>query len=86
MDWDVLQVLSVQQQHSGDEEAFAYNNTLRKSIFDAYSGIFNGMSREKVNQFMPQYAPVCCSLHSAESPPCFGRTFITADRVPLLGS
>ena len=50
--------MSVLQQQSGDEEAFAYNNTLRRSIFDAYSGIFNGMSREKVNQFMPPYAPV----------------------------
>ena len=48
----------MQQQQAGDEDAFAYNNTLRRSIFDAYSGIFNGMSREKINMYMPQYVPV----------------------------
>lgn len=54
-----FQGLSVQQQQSGDEDAFTYNNTLRRSIFEAYSGIFNGMSKEKVNMYMPQYIPVC---------------------------
>ncbi len=53
-----MQGLSIQQQQAGDEDAFAYNNTLRRSIFDAYSGIFNGMSRDKINMYMPQYVPV----------------------------
>ena len=56
--------LSVQQQQAGDEDAFAYNNTLRRSIFDAYSGIFNGMSRDKINMYMPQYVPV--SIQASE--------------------
>lgn len=61
----------MQQQQSGDEDSFAYNNTLRRSIFDAYSGIFNGMSREKVNIYMPQYVPVSFSCYSGRCLPDF---------------
>lgn len=48
------QTLSVQQQQSGDEDLFEYNNQLRHGIFEAYSGILNGMSAEKVSQFLEQ--------------------------------
>ena len=53
-----LQTLSVQQQQTGDEDAFAYNNSLRRGIFEAYSGIITGMSREKVNAYLTNYALV----------------------------
>ena len=50
---DVLvQSLSVQQQQSGNEELFEYNNQLRQGIFEAYSGILNGLSREKASHFL----------------------------------
>eukprot|EP00884_Botryococcus_braunii_P012569 jgi/Botrbrau1/21312/Bobra.0184s0023.1 len=42
------QVLSVQQQQSTDEDIQEFNNTLRSAIFEAYAGIFNGLSKEKV--------------------------------------
>lgn len=50
------QALSVQQQKSGDEEFFEYNNQLRHSILEAYSGVLNGMTRPKVEQNMMQSA------------------------------
>lgn len=68
-----LQNLSVQQQQSGDEDLYEYNNQLRHGIFEAYSGILNGMSSEKVSQFLLQpsavRAPSTCheSFHYAET-------------------
>lgn len=47
------QALSVQQQNSTDEDMLEFNNTLRTAIFDAYSGIFNGLSKEKVAALLP---------------------------------
>lgn len=64
------QTLSVQQQQSGDEDLFEYNNQLRHGIFEAYSGILNGMSSEKVSQFLEQPSvvsrlrPITCNLPS----------------------
>ncbi len=54
------QALSVQQQQAGDEDAVPYNNQLRQGIFEAYSGIFNGMSREKAAQSLGPYVVVRC--------------------------
>ena len=48
----------MQQQQTGDEDAFAYNSSLRRGIFEAYSGIITGLSREKVNAYLTNYAPV----------------------------
>lgn len=67
-----MQALSVQQQQSGDEEAAAYNNTLRRGIFEAYSGIFNGMSAEKANAHLANYAAV--SLPARVAPPLLPHT------------
>lgn len=53
-----LQALSVQQQQTGDEDFFDYNNLLRHGILEAYSGILNGLSREKVNQHLVGAATV----------------------------
>ncbi|KAK9806952.1 hypothetical protein WJX72_008531 [[Myrmecia] bisecta] len=50
------QQLSVLQQQTGDEESFEYNNLLRHGIFEAYSGVFNGLSKEKVDAFLKPYA------------------------------
>lgn len=50
--------MSVQQQQSGDEDLYEYNNQLRHGIFEAYSGILNGMSSEKVSQFLLQPSAV----------------------------
>jgi hypothetical protein len=52
------QTLSVMQQQSGDEEAFEYNSLLRHGIFEAYSGILNGMSQPKCDQFLRPFVPV----------------------------
>ncbi len=53
-----LQALSVQQQQTGDEDFFDYNNLLRHGILEAYSGILNGLSREMVNQHLVGAATV----------------------------
>ena len=55
------QTLSVMQQQSGDEEAFEYNSLLRHGIFEAYSGILNGMSQPKCDQFLRPFVPVRAS-------------------------
>lgn len=55
------QGLSVGAQQSGDEETIDYNNQLRQGIFEAYSGIFNGLSKEKVDTYLAPYAQVCPS-------------------------
>ena len=59
------QTLSVMQQQSGDEEAFEYNSMLRHGIFEAYSGILNGMSQPKCDQFLRPFVPV--RLHQQPS-------------------
>ena len=46
------------QQQQGDEEAFEYNSLLRHGIFEAYSGILNGMSQAKCDQFLRPFVPV----------------------------
>ena len=53
-----LQQLSVMQQQAGNEEAFEYNSLLRHGIFEAYSGILNGMSSAKCDQYLQPSAPV----------------------------
>ena len=50
--------MSVQQQQARDEDLFEFNNQLRHGIFEAYAGIINGMSPEKVNQYLLEPAPV----------------------------
>ena len=46
------------QQQAGNEEAFEYNSLLRHGIFEAYSGILNGMSSAKCDQYLQPSAPV----------------------------
>ena len=53
-----MQQLSVMQQQAGNEEAFEYNSLLRHGIFEAYSGILNGMSSAKCDQYLQPSAPV----------------------------
>ncbi len=48
----------MQQQQAQDEDLFDFNNQLRHGIFEAYAGIINGMSPEKVNQYLLEPAPV----------------------------
>ena len=50
--------MSVQQQQTRDEDLFDFNNQLRHGIFEAYAGIINGMSPEKVNQYLLEPSPV----------------------------
>ena len=50
--------MSVQQQQARDEDLFDFNNQLRHGIFEAYAGIINGMSPEKVNQYLLEPSPV----------------------------
>ncbi len=59
-----MQQLSVMQQQAGNEEAFEYNSLLRHGIFEAYSGILNGMSSAKCDQYLQPSAPVrlCCNM------------------------
>ena len=52
------QAMSVQQQQAQDEDLFDFNNQLRHGIFEAYAGIINGMTPEKVNQYLLEPAPV----------------------------
>ena len=52
------QALSVAQQQAGDEDSYEYNSLLRHGIFEAYSGILNGMSKPKSAQHLTQVAPV----------------------------
>ena len=54
----MVQQLSVMQQQAGNEEAFEYNSLLRHGIFEAYSGILNGMSGAKCDQYLQPSAPV----------------------------
>ena len=55
---DYVQAMSVQQQQAQDEDLFDFNNQLRHGIFEAYAGIINGMSPEKVNQYLLEPATV----------------------------
>lgn len=48
----------MQQQQAADEDFFDYNNLLRHGILEAYAGILNGLSREKVNQHLVGAATV----------------------------
>ena len=52
------QNLSAAQQQAGDEDSYEYNSLLRHGIFEAYSGILNGMSKPKSTQHLTQVAPV----------------------------
>ncbi len=52
------QALSAAQQQAGDEDSYEYNSLLRHGIFEAYSGILNGMSKPKSTQHLTQVAPV----------------------------
>lgn len=66
------QQLSVMQQQSSDEESLEYNTSLRISIFEAYSGIFNGLSAPKISQYLKAPAEVThifCVL------PCLASSF-----------
>lgn len=56
------QMLSVQQQSSQDEDIQEFNNTLRSAIFEAYAGIFNGLSKEKIGSLAANSAQVMPSL------------------------
>jgi hypothetical protein len=51
------QGLSVSLQ-GGNEEAFEYNSLLRHGIFEAYSGILNGLTTAKCDQYLRPFAPV----------------------------
>lgn len=59
------QQLSIEQQQANDDGAFEYNNLLRMGIFEAFSGIFNGMSAPKIEQYMKEHAQVM-TLHMAQ--------------------
>ena len=52
------QTLSVMQQQSTDEESQEYNTLLRVSIFEAYSGIFNGLTAPKISMYLKAPAEV----------------------------
>ena len=52
------QALSLAQQSAGDEDAYDYNSLLRHGIFEAYSGILNGMSKGMSSKHLTQVAPV----------------------------
>lgn len=47
--------LSVQQ--LGNDDLADYNNSLRHGILEAWSGIFNGMSREKADEMLKSASP-----------------------------
>ena len=51
--------LSVQQQaaSASDEDLADYNNMLRHGILEAWAGAFNGLSRDKADQYLKPYAP-----------------------------
>ncbi|KAL4428164.1 hypothetical protein ABPG75_002253 [Micractinium tetrahymenae] len=49
--------LSVQQQQSSDEDMADYNNLLRHGILEAWAGMFNGLSKEKAEQYLKPFAP-----------------------------
>ena len=53
-----VQALSLAQQSAGDEDAYDYNALLRHGIFEAYSGILNGMSKGMSSKHLTQVAPV----------------------------
>ena len=60
-----MQSLSAEQQQSGSDTQ--YLNGLRKSIFEAYSGIFQGLPRELVQQNLTGHASVSHFLHHPNS-------------------
>ena len=55
---DGAQALSLAQQSAGDEDAYDYNSLLRHGIFEAYSGILNGMSKGMSSKHLTHVAPV----------------------------
>lgn len=57
------QALSLAQQSAGDEDAYDYNALLRHGIFEAYSGILNGMSKGMSSKHLTQVAPVRAPTH-----------------------
>lgn len=68
------QSLSVAQQRNSEEETFEYNSLLRHGIFEAYSGILNGMSQPKCDQHLRPYVPVRFPHPPCQQPPhhlCF---------------
>jgi importin subunit beta-1 len=41
----------------GDEDSFDYVNALRSGILEAWAGMFNGLSKQKVDHYLRAYAP-----------------------------
>ena len=84
------QALSAAQQQAGDEDSYEYNSLLRHGIFEAYSGILNGMSKPKSTQHLTQVAPVrhpttlgyYDTLHACLSPLCCPLRATCADAPP----
>ena len=75
------QQLSVMQQQSNDEESLEYNTSLRMSIFEAYSGIFNGLSAPKISQYLKPPAEVGIGLFDQnEVTASMHAMFVTASR------
>lgn len=79
------QQLSINQQQLNDEPAYEYNNILRLGIFEAYSGIFNGLSPQKCQQFLQSSAKVrhsCAAPASAHPAISSGSKTMQMNRVP----
>ncbi|KAL4433025.1 hypothetical protein ABPG77_006452, partial [Micractinium sp. CCAP 211/92] len=46
-----------QQQQGADEDVADYNNLLRHGILEAWAGMFNGLSKERAEQYLKPFAP-----------------------------
>ncbi|GBG75999.1 hypothetical protein CBR_g21240 [Chara braunii] len=56
--------MSAQQQARGDEELIDYNNQLRRGIFEAYSGIFQGFKGKKPEVLAPYAEHIICFIEN----------------------